>query len=149
MIRSTSPVSRGTAGARLPALVALAVAVPASRLPLRLLQALVGATRWLPAAAPCHAEAFHQTILGCRPRWWPGRIACLEVSLALIVALAFRGRRAHWVLGSRPLPNEAHAWVQLVDGTTYGLRERDDPVRAWVMVAAVPPFTSSPTRVKS
>ncbi|MET9062848.1 lasso peptide biosynthesis protein [Streptomyces antibioticus] len=38
-------------------------------------------------------------------------MACREVSLATVLTIALQGHRAHWVLGSRRIPNEAHAWV--------------------------------------
>jgi hypothetical protein len=143
MTRPKSPVLLSGLGTRLLALTVLALAVPASRLPVRWLQRPLGATRRLPAAAPCHAGPLHQAILRQRPRWWRGRIACLEVSLALMIGLGLKGRRAHWVLGSRPLPHEAHAWVLLADGTSYGL-EHDDPVRSWVLVDVFPPLPLHP-----
>ncbi|RZE54768.1 hypothetical protein C0R00_31505, partial [Streptomyces albidoflavus] len=38
-------------------------------------------------------------------------MACMEISLATVLALALCGWRAHWVLGARQLPTKAHAWV--------------------------------------
>ncbi|MEV5402867.1 lasso peptide biosynthesis B2 protein [Streptomyces albidoflavus] len=64
-----------------------------------------------------------------RPAWYRGRIACMEISLASDLALALCGRRAHWVLGARQLPNEAHAWVWTEDDA-FGLSGRDRPAPA-------------------
>ncbi|MFJ3663807.1 lasso peptide biosynthesis B2 protein [Streptomyces sp. NPDC090119] len=78
-----------------------------------------------------------------RPAWWPGRIACMEVSLATVLTIALCGRRAHWVLGARRMPNEAHAWAWTPAGA-HGLsgRDADDERRPWVGVAAAPPVNS-------
>jgi polyribonucleotide nucleotidyltransferase len=36
--------------------------------------------------APAHLDRLHAAVLAARPIWWPGRIACLETSLATVVA---------------------------------------------------------------
>ncbi len=64
-----------------------------------------------------------------RPAWYRGRIACMKISLATVLALALCGRQAHWVLGARQLPTEAHAWVWTENGA-FGLSGRDRPRRA-------------------
>ncbi|MFF2313493.1 lasso peptide biosynthesis B2 protein [Streptomyces sp. FR-008] len=61
--------------------------------------------------------------------WYRGRVACMEISLATVLALALCGRRAHWVLGARQLPTEAHAWVWTENGA-FGLSGRDRPAPA-------------------
>lgn len=43
----------------------------------------------------------------------PARIACLESSVAIIVALALLGRKATWHHGVRSDPLVLHAWVSL------------------------------------
>ncbi|MFJ1923226.1 lasso peptide biosynthesis B2 protein [Streptomyces albidoflavus] len=58
------------------------------------------------------------------PAWYRGRIACMEISLATALALALCGRRAHWVLGARQLPTEAHAWVWTENGRIRAVRPR-------------------------
>ncbi|MCX5401313.1 lasso peptide biosynthesis B2 protein [Streptomyces sp. NBC_00102] len=45
-------------------------------------------------------------------RFWPGRAACLEESLAAYVAAILRGRRVTWVIGARTAPAAAHAWIE-------------------------------------
>ena len=58
-------------------------------------------------------------------RWYPGRAACLEQSLAaVLLALATR-HRLDWCLGSAPDPYRFHAWVA-VDGKPV-TRVDDDP----------------------
>jgi hypothetical protein len=66
----------------------------------------------------------------------------MEVSLATVLALALRGRRAHWALGARRQPAEAHAWVWTPAGGALGLtgRDTDDPRRPWVAAALFPPL---------
>jgi hypothetical protein len=49
-------------------------------------------------------------------RWYPGRAACLEISLAAFIALALRGYRADWCIGCRLGPAEAHAWIETASG---------------------------------
>ncbi|MFE9839238.1 lasso peptide biosynthesis B2 protein [Streptomyces sp. NPDC005551] len=43
---------------------------------------------------------------------YPGRAACLELSLATLAVLAFTGRRAVWCLGTADDPYRFHAWVE-------------------------------------
>ncbi|MFJ4880044.1 lasso peptide biosynthesis B2 protein [Streptomyces sp. NPDC088745] len=115
----------------------LPVAIAVHRLPLRWLVTATGALRRLPPAEPAFAQNVHQAVHAVRPPWWGGRIACMEVSLATVLALALCGRRVHWVLGVRAAPNEAHAWVQ-GEAFTLGL-ENDDPVRPWTAALITPP----------
>ncbi|MEU6647737.1 lasso peptide biosynthesis B2 protein [Streptomyces albidoflavus] len=82
--------------------------------------------RVLPAASPALAGAVSAAVLQIRPAWYRGGIACMEISLATVLALALCGRRAHWVLGARQLPTKAHAWVWTEDGA-FGLSGRDRP----------------------
>jgi hypothetical protein len=125
------------------ACLALLVAVPAHRIPLARLLPIVNLVRHLPSAEPAFAGHVHRAVLAARPRWFGGRLACMEVSLATVIALALCRRRVHWVLGSRALPNEAHAWVEGA-GFTLGL-EDNDPVRPWTAVLITPEH-ASPTR---
>jgi len=49
-------------------------------------------------------------------RYYPGRAACLELSLAAVILAAIRRRRLDWCLGSAIDPYQFHAWVE-VNGT--------------------------------
>ena len=118
------------------AVLGLVLAVPARRLPLTWLLPVIRVVRHFPPAAPAFARSVHRAVLAARPTWWGGRLACMEVSLATVLALGLCGRKVHWVLGARALPNEAHAWVQ-GDGFTMGLQD-DDPVRPWTAVLTTP-----------
>lgn len=123
---------------RLVAAVGLAVAVAVVKvLPLCRLLALLAAVRHLPPATARQAATLHAAVLAARPVWWPGRLACLEVATATTVAAALTGRRVHLVLGARPLPNEAHAWVTTPAGSAVGAYAPDRP---WAPVHAVPPL---------
>ncbi|MET8813992.1 lasso peptide biosynthesis B2 protein [Streptomyces sp. NPDC004549] len=121
--------------------VGLVLALGVMRLPMRARMRLLNCLRVLPPAPPAVAASVAAAVPLVRPSWWPGRIACLEVSLATVLAIALCGRRAHWVLGARRMPNEAHAWVWTPTGA-YGLsgRDTDDPRRPWAGVAAAPPI---------
>ncbi|MFE7571734.1 lasso peptide biosynthesis protein [Streptomyces sp. NPDC057539] len=61
-------------------------------------------------------------------------------SLATVLAAALCGRRVHWILGARPLPDEAHAWVSVEGGGALGLDgpDQNNPVRPWVPVITTP-----------
>ncbi|WP_371790406.1 lasso peptide biosynthesis B2 protein [Streptomyces sp. NBC_01471] len=121
------------------AVLALALAVPAHRLPLVWLMRATRLLARFPPADTAFAREVHRAVLAVRPAWWGGRLACMEVSLATVIALRVCGHRVHWVLGARALPNEAHAWVQ-GKGYTLGLEE-DDPVRPWAAVLITPDIT--------
>jgi hypothetical protein len=45
-------------------------------------------------------------------RWFPGRAACLEHSLAAVLSAAARGRAVDWCIGGRLAPYASHAWIQ-------------------------------------
>ncbi|WP_030454492.1 lasso peptide biosynthesis B2 protein [Herbidospora cretacea] len=44
--------------------------------------------------------------------WFPGRAACLQISLATVLWAGCRGRRAEWCFGVLPDPYTFHAWVE-------------------------------------
>lgn len=51
--------------------------------------------------------------------WSPLRIRCMQMSLAITSELRRHGVNAHFVIGVRPLPFVAHAWVE-VGGDVWG-----------------------------
>ncbi|MFD4171354.1 lasso peptide biosynthesis B2 protein [Streptomyces albidoflavus] len=118
----------------------LALSLILMTVPLRWRLRALAPLRVLPAASPALVGAISAAVPQIRPAWYRGRIACMEISLATVLALALCGRRAHWVLGARQLPTEAHAWVWTEDGA-FGLsgRDRPDPRRPWVGALAAPP----------
>lgn len=58
--------------------------------------------------------------------WFPGRTACMEVSLATVLLAAARRRRLSWCLGALPDPYRFHAWVE-VDGRRIRPPDDADP----------------------
>jgi protein-L-isoaspartate(D-aspartate) O-methyltransferase len=55
-------------------------------------------------------------------RWFPGRAACLENSLAAVLAAAARGQVVDWCIGARFAPFASHAWqaaLESVDEDSY------------------------------
>jgi Transglutaminase-like superfamily len=60
------------------------------------------------------AEAEHaQASQAWAARFFPGRAACLEVSLAAFFAALLRGRAVDWCIGCRIGPAESHAWIEV------------------------------------
>lgn len=51
--------------------------------------------------------------------WWPGRAACLEISLTAAWLAAIRGRTVTWCHGVQVHPYTFHAWVE-ADGLPIG-----------------------------
>lgn len=133
------PAARPTAPwrDRLVAAVGLALSLALSRLPLRGQIAAVRLLHGLPHARLTRLEALHTAVQAVIPSWWPGRIACMEISLATVIATALTGRQARWVLGARFLPDAAHAWAEAPDGAVG--RDMGDAVdRPWMPVLSVP-----------
>ncbi|MGI5341125.1 lasso peptide biosynthesis B2 protein [Streptomyces sp. CA-181903] len=133
------PTARPTtpAGDRLVAAAALALSLAMSRWPLRRQITAVRLSRGLPFARRDRLEALYSAVLSVMPSWWPGRIACMETSLATVLATALTGHQARWVLGARFLPDAAHAWAE-VPGGAVGRDAGDAVDRPWMPVLAVP-----------
>lgn len=122
---------------RLVAAVALALSLTVSRLPLHWQIAAIRLLRGLPYVRLARLEALYAAVLAVIPSWWPGRIACMEISLATVLASALTGRQARWVLGARFLPDAAHAWAEVPEGAIG--RDIGDAVdRPWISVLSVP-----------
>ncbi|WP_344291606.1 lasso peptide biosynthesis B2 protein [Streptomyces synnematoformans] len=122
---------------RLVASVGLVLSLALSRLPLRWQITAVRLLRGLPHARLAHLEALYAAVQSVIPSWWPGRIACMEISLATVITTALTGRQARWVLGARFLPDAAHAWAEAPDGAVG--RDIGDAVdRPWMQVLSVP-----------
>ncbi|MFJ8852326.1 lasso peptide biosynthesis B2 protein [Streptomyces sp. NPDC102437] len=133
------PSARPTAPMRdrLVATLALALSLAISRLPLRRQIAAVRQLGRLPNARLARLEALYTAVLAVIPVWWPGRVACMEISLATVIATALTGRQARWVLGARFLPDGAHAWAEVPEGAVG--RDIGDAIdRPWMPVLAVP-----------
>ncbi|MEV2276997.1 lasso peptide biosynthesis B2 protein [Nocardiopsis sp. NPDC049922] len=103
--------------------VAFIGAITLLRIPLRATIATIGILHRLPLADSTAATpAVGRLAGGClwASTYWPGRAACLELSLATVIAAALTSRRLHWCLGARFDPPATHAWAQTVDGTPVG-----------------------------
>jgi hypothetical protein len=116
---------------------ALALSLVMSRCPLRWQIAALRPLNRLPHAPLARLEALYAAVLAVIPSWWPGRVACMEISLATVLATALTGHRACWVLGARFLPNAAHAWAEVPEGAV-GRDIGDSADRPWIPVLAVP-----------
>ena len=85
------------------------------------------------------SDEAHATVRAARraAAWWPGRAACLEISLTVTWLAALRGRAVVWCHGVQIHPYTFHAWVE-ADGvpvdepatTSTFLRTMTIPVRA-------------------
>lgn len=107
--------ARGPGWLRL--LAAMACVVAASvlvRCPFRVSFAVVRASRPWCRRTPTDAQAGAAVAAVSRAaRSYPGRAACLELSLAAVLLAAIRRWRLDWCLGSAPDPYRFHAWVEV------------------------------------
>ncbi|MET9554471.1 lasso peptide biosynthesis B2 protein [Streptomyces sp. NPDC006645] len=95
------------------ATVALVVALCLLRLPFGVTVRAVAALRARCPRPATHAQAAEAVAVVRRvARRYPGRVACLELSLAATVRLALAGLSAEWCLGSADDPYRFHAWVE-------------------------------------
>ncbi|WP_435970225.1 lasso peptide biosynthesis B2 protein [Streptomyces sp. Qhu_M48] len=132
-----SPVDAPTVPERIIAAAGLALSLTVTCLPLRYRSAVVRALRCLPAASRRRVLCLDTAVRHISPTWWPGRIACMEISLATVFATALTGRRASWALGARRLPDAAHAWVDTVEGPV-GHDVGDGADRPYTSVLSIP-----------
>lgn len=113
----------GTAVQRLAAAGGLLVALPLLRLPDRFaMRAAIQAARLARRTTgrrPLEPEkaALLKCAVEYAARWLPIRVACIETSLATVLAAALLGRQLRWCVGARflPPPVAYHAWVE-IDG---------------------------------
>ncbi|WP_433701333.1 lasso peptide biosynthesis B2 protein [Nocardiopsis sp. CA-288880] len=64
-------------------------------------------------------------------RWYPGRAACLELSLAAALTAILMRRAVDWIIGARMMPYAAHAWIE-AQGTPIG--EPVEPDRPFIAI---------------
>ncbi|MQS06005.1 lasso peptide biosynthesis B2 protein [Streptomyces alkaliphilus] len=100
------------------------------RVPLAVVRAAVRIPR--PRATATRAAALHLSVRRAG-RWWPGRAACLEESLACTIAALLRGLHVTWVIGARTAPAAAHAWIETEDR----IIGQDAEDRVWPYAPAV------------
>ncbi|MFE2528771.1 lasso peptide biosynthesis B2 protein [Streptomyces sp. NPDC059382] len=124
-----TPAARPALRDRAAAGIGLTVALLLLRaLPIRHVITAARAAARLPGR-PARADEADAVLYAVRSAgtWWPGRVACLEESLACHLAAALTGRRVQWVLGARFSPRGAHAWAE-ADRHVIGQDEHD---RLW------------------
>ncbi|OKI50363.1 hypothetical protein AMK15_32710 [Streptomyces sp. MJM1172] len=123
------PAARPALRDRAAAGIGLTVALLLLRaLPIRHVVTVARAATRLPGRpARAHEADAVLTAVRSAGAWWPGRVACLEESLACHLAAALTGHRVRWVLGARFAPRGAHAWVE-ADRLVIGQDEHD---RLW------------------
>lgn len=80
----------------------------------RIQLALVGGARRLGRRTAMFEEATEVVAaVGWAVRYYPGRAACLEQSLAAVLLAAAAGRQLDWWLGALTDPYRFHAWVEV------------------------------------
>ncbi|MEU8570805.1 lasso peptide biosynthesis B2 protein [Streptomyces pathocidini] len=125
-VKETSP--RPPFADRIIAVAALALASTlVQAAPLRLTSTVARAAKRVARRAATSAEA--ERIIAARDwaaRYFPGRAACLEMSLAAHLASCLHGRGVDWCIGCRFGPCESHAWIE-AEAHTVG--EPDTPDR--------------------
>jgi hypothetical protein len=97
------------------AMLALVVASVFLRCSFRASFRLVRRSRrsWCRRAASPRQAAVAVTAVSQAARWYPGRAACLEQSLAAVLVAVMQRQRLDWCLGSAPDPYRFHAWVEV------------------------------------
>jgi hypothetical protein len=87
-----------------------------------------------------HAAGLHEAEAALRAVRWtaqfvPARVACLEESVAAMVALSLAGRRADWRHGIASDPVRMHAWIEA------GGQPVDEPasIRAYTTLIRISP----------
>jgi hypothetical protein len=72
-------------------------------------------------------EAFHQ-LAAARlvTRRYPGRVACLELSLTTVLAAALLRRRIDWCFGFATDPQRFHSWIEVAGAPVT--ERTDDPI---------------------
>jgi hypothetical protein len=80
------------------------------RVPFALVRASRG--RWCRRASTLPEASDAVDAVSRAARFYPGRAACLELTLAAVLLAASRRRRLDWCLGSAPDPFRFHSWVE-------------------------------------
>jgi hypothetical protein len=99
---------------RITAIAALALATALVQVaPLRITLAVAHLAKRTTRRASTAAEAEHTIAArNWAARFFPGRAACLEMSLAAHLASCLRRRAVDWCIGCRFDPCESHAWIE-------------------------------------
>ncbi len=108
------------------------MAVILLRFPLKCSVAFVGKLKSRVTRSATVEEAATIVAAGRAPaRWFPGRAACLENSLAAALTALLLRRTVDWCIGARLMPYAAHAWIE-VSGVSVG--EARAPDRPYLLL---------------
>jgi len=121
---------------RLLGMVAFLTAVVLLRcLPLRATLAAARAAKRLAHRPATMAEA-ERALTACTwaATFFPGRAACLEMSLAAFLTAAAFGRVVDWCIGCRFRPCESHAWIEAAGRPVGEPALPDRPFRVTVRI---------------
>ncbi|TCO57959.1 lasso peptide biosynthesis B2 protein [Actinocrispum wychmicini] len=115
LMTAQKPTGRITSGQRAAALVAFLIALVLLRLPfriatntvIRLRKTLAHKDATVPEAESALSAAHRIT------RAYPGRVACLELSLTAVLTAALQRHRVDWCFGTAVDPQTFHAWIEV------------------------------------
>lgn len=119
--------------------VIIVLAVFATRLPLKRIAGLLAAAK-ATCPSPASIEEGEQAvrIVHAGARWFPGRAACLERSIAAVLAAAiYRRRSLDLCIGARLDPYASHAWVEVADHEDRPLGEPGEPDRPYLTLLRI------------
>ncbi|MFJ8746689.1 lasso peptide biosynthesis B2 protein [Embleya sp. NPDC127516] len=114
--------------------IGLRLALAARRLPLRARLRLASVCGHLPQAGHTRTRALHAAVTAAGADC-DRRTACWETALGTVFACALTGHGTTLVLGARPLPWAAHAWILTPDGA-LGITTEDE--RPWLPILHTP-----------
>jgi hypothetical protein len=108
--------------------VAFGMALVLLRLPFRISTRVVGTLkRQLATRDATMPEARrHLASAGFATRHYPGRVACLELSLTAVLAATFLRRRIDWCFGFATDPQAFHSWIEVAGNPVT--EPTDDPI---------------------
>jgi hypothetical protein len=127
MATPVEPVGAPRRG-RIVTTIAFVVALILLRLPFRTTTNVVGTLkRRLTARDATEAEALSR-LASARfvTRHFPGRVACLELSLTAVLAGTFLRQRIDWCFGFATDPQAFHSWIEVAGSPVAG--PMDDPI---------------------
>jgi len=92
----------------------LLIAVICARLPFRATHRVLQASRhgWCRVSPAVERASSIVAAVHLAARWYPGRAACFELSLAAVLLAALFRVRLDWCLGAAADPYRFHAWVE-------------------------------------
>jgi hypothetical protein len=106
---------------RFVALAALSLAALLLVLPFRIAIASVKLLKERWATTPAQRHEVQAALIAAHTlgRHFPGRLACVQLSLTCVLILAIRRRRADWAFGTSTDPLNLHSWVEISGEPIY------------------------------